>query len=1457
MAEVDQIGDRDHQTSNPEWSGPPLMSAENADTGGAQVPELGNTYTGPTAMQIGNSNQQTNYYDQRTFHSSAYEPTATLQELERQLRLRTPAELRVRRQGKIVERAAVDRSSAVLAVFKHMVRAAESGEALLVHGEPSVGKSVLCLQAVDQLRESGVEVVVVDLRECAPPLPTLESAVGLPLSRLFSTQDPGSSGRLVVFDGAEVIQEGARDRWLALADAGRRAGFGIVAVARDDAVVAVEEAFDMLPDLDLTKFRVESLPDNTLDELAARFPALKPLRERRSRWLLRRVGMVDLLLRADAVMPLRDGALSEADVFDVCWQGWVRSQNGAAGGVQAPDARDRALLEMARQELGLPCRWGGPDPAVLPSLRSDGLVRSFGPGSALRRRETFASDVVRDFATTRLVLLDGLSVLKDAGAPRWALRASLVACQARLLEALESDAVDETLSDLIAFFDQMAAVHGARWADIPWEAVLSVGVAPQLVLVATQLLLRDRGANAGMLLRVAEQRFVASGRAEPLPIEALVVWLSEQNWHALDVSRNVMESADRIVRYWLRGVQYEEAARDDPAVRRVKQTVRDVLLKRDAQFDELILEALATLGPDVNDDVRARLIAVAGHRPAALRPIVENAYAIMSLRERDVDLLAELALAYYIERPSQRHLSHSLLTGDGVRDHAAGYHLGVPRSAWWYGPFWEILCGKPATGLLVINTLLDHATSVRIKALTSSGAQETSSSEYLHVDMDLLDLGERSYAGDSHVYAWYRGSTVGPSVCTSALLAWERAADQLHAQGMTLREIVLPLLRKSDSLATVGAAVGFLVRHLPEVTNELDDFLAVPELWHYEDIRTMHESSGLTSRDEEELPGREWRNSSFRDVAAFLAAKASFANDEPDANRLRGVGARLLAACPTDADGREAIHARICATLLDTRNYRRIVYGTSFAMEYVEPADLSAELEETRRDLSDTRVLYELANRYSLTLAPPFGLGQPSVQGDLLAADVAKARRLSDNPPTTSDRMLHDTVVAVAGTVVRTVGSAMRVQGLSIDDLRWALETVVEAPSTTAGEDAYEGSLYSRGADRSAASASPSLLLPTWQTAEPLAHGLPRADEQAAATVAASMTSPTYEVRRCAALALRKVWAAPCGPAQEPCRHQRAWGAVEYGARDVAMAPWDGTGRRAFTTLDNDIATALRAADATNLVLPRLSTALAATLDAVSSSCCVATKARPLRDALIDAYARTAIHWAEEGFNVRAEEHCFIADALLAATATEANLVQDLVLALGGCSPGSAPLLQGLAISATYDLDRRAQLRDIWPTLLQTVLALPEPPNDRRSAFTYEQAVAALIPAPTPLTFDNDMTATLERARDGWPTAASLAELIPRWIPRATGTRGAVDSLIGLLRASPVDQQLTLGLTWIRALLPNEGTALGSFLIVEWLRELRASPHFNSAVRANYEVIVDALAAAGSVAARELQVEDE
>lgn len=104
--------------------------------------------------------------------------------------------------------------------------------------------------------------------------------------------------------------------------------------------------------------------------------------------------------------------------------------------------------------------------------------------------------------------------------------------------------------------------------------------------------------------------------------------------------------------------------------------------------------------------------------------------------------------------------------------------------------------------------------------------------------------------------------------------------------------------------------------------------------------------------------------------------------------------------------------------------------------------------------------------------------------------------------------------------------------------------------------------------------------------------------------------------------------------------------------------------------------------------------------------------------------------------------------------------------------------------------------------------------------------MTALIPDPSPLTWDPDLAATIEQAWDGWPAAVELADLVPRWLPQAVGVRFAVDALIGFLRASPIEQQLRLGLPWVRALIrPETGTAsTGSFLIIEWLRALRASP---------------------------------
>ncbi|MFD6033521.1 TIR domain-containing protein [Streptomyces griseoincarnatus] len=1379
--------------------------------------------------------------------------TAAFADFERQLNLRTPRELLLRGENG-TSRVLVDRSEACQELAARMTATAAATEILVVHGEPSVGKSVLCLQAVDLLRENGAQVVALSLRDLQPPLPPLETAVGTPLARVFDSVAAADS-RLLVVDGAEAVQQGCQDRLVSLVDAAHTAGLGIAVVVRDDALTAVEEALSALPGPTLTRAKVEPLPDTGVERLVRDIPSLGRLRQRRPRWLLRRIGLVGLLLKGGVPAALRDGALSEADVFDACWRGWVRRHEQYPPGAPSPDAREQALLEIARAELRSDGGQGRPDPTALPSLRSDGLLLPLGPGASWRSRESFFNDVVRDFATARLLLTDGVETLRSAQAPRWALRAAGVACQAQLA-APGRGGVDPGLAELARFFDELATEHGARWADVPWEAVLSTGAAESVLRAATPMLLGEDGRRLTQFLSVAERRLSSLDANEPIAAEPLIVWLVEQGSALHGLPREVAERADRVVLKWLRGVGLDPGADDDPVTRTVRRNVRDALLLRDDRGrDRTLLEMLATLGPDIDDATRSVLRRAAAQRPSALQTVVETADAVLSLGRHDPKLLAELARAYYLVR-RKKPRARRMPFDDVVRPHEGGWAGGVPRTAWHRGPFWALLHFDLDLGIAVINDLLNHAVDAQARRQAARDAEDPGETADVPAGIDLLGLGPRHYLGEAGTYEWYRNAATEPAPCASALLAWERAADQMRAAGLGLRDVALTLLRGAHSIAAVGVVVGFLVRHLDEVGDELDDFLADPAIWRFESARAAHEELGLHRvTDDPDVRGRDLRKASFRDVAGMLTVKAM--GDEAAAARLRTVGARLLEAAPRDADGRPVIGARNWAASLDPRNYRRFTAGGQVGYEFTEPSDLTADLQDTRHDLSRTNEMYGLQIRYGMALTPPFACGTRPMDPTVLAADVRMAGDLLDNPPSSTPGSHVDAAVAVAAAVVRAIGAGTPLPDLDDQQVLWAVRTVTATATALQGSGADSDSMVPWGADRSIASALPSLLSPAFtDKSGPWGTGLLHKAAQSLPTCTASHSN---EVRRVTAVALRTIWTAPCGPRGEQCRHRVAWQAVVEAARDIAMAPYDETGQRADLRIEGDLTTGLRKATASDLTLNRIVPALAAVTDAAASESCVAPDAERLWAPLRDAYVRTALHWAQEGYEVDEEETVLVADALLAATAGTPDLLTDTVVALGGVGPAAADLLRGACTAATYDTARRARLRAVWPTLLSAVLDLPESPVRGEPSYSAARAVGALVPAPAPVSYDKEIDKTVEEAREGWLRASELAALVDRWLPSAIGSSHAVDDLIGLLRASPLDEQLALGLPWIRSLaVPRSGPVVrDAYLLIDWLRSLHASGRLEGQARRQYDVIVDSLAAAGSVGARELQQTDE
>ena len=202
------------------------------------------------------------------------------------------------------------------------------------------------------------------------------------------------------------------------------------------------------------------------------------------------------------------------------------------------------------------------------------------------------------------------------------------------------------------------------------------------------------------------------------------------------------------------------------------------------------MECLALLGADTDARVTGCLRDVAARQPHRLASCVELFDPAMSLAATDLDLLFELTEAYYFEDPAASGIGwHNM----GIRRHEHTHGgFGVPFTDWRFGPFWLLIPAAPGRALALINRMLDHAANWRVspdRQMSAhpgqAGGEPQGASAVPGVQLDVPGVGSRHFAGDEHVWAWYRGTAVGPYPCMSALMAVERAADRWLQAGDT------------------------------------------------------------------------------------------------------------------------------------------------------------------------------------------------------------------------------------------------------------------------------------------------------------------------------------------------------------------------------------------------------------------------------------------------------------------------------------------------------------------------------------------------------------------------------------------------------------------------------------------------------------------------------------------------
>ena len=368
-----------------------------------------------------------------------------------------------------------------------------------------------CARALRGLTAAGgaepgsLQALCINLRQVPELTVEFEHMLGCRLSTLLV--DLNAPQRVLIVDAADAVTEGLEEAFRYLVGAAHESDVKVIAVASIDSQKVVRDIAAERFVTDVTTYGVTPLTDSEIDQIVDRFPELSKLKSNaRSRKLLRRLVMADLFVRGR----VRGVPLTEADAMQEVWAGLVRRHEKADRG--SPVARDVALHRLAHLEL-----YGGDrlkvisdiDPAAVDGLCRDELLRT-SPRDASLIGPEFAHDEVRRYAVARLLLSEETpaSRMLQAGAPRWSLSAAQLACQAWLQRPhTATTPLTGRLSTLQESFDRLVqAGHGARWGDVPGDALLALADPHAVLRDAWPELVADDAVGLRRLARLVDQR---------------------------------------------------------------------------------------------------------------------------------------------------------------------------------------------------------------------------------------------------------------------------------------------------------------------------------------------------------------------------------------------------------------------------------------------------------------------------------------------------------------------------------------------------------------------------------------------------------------------------------------------------------------------------------------------------------------------------------------------------------------------------------------------------------------------------------------------------------------------------------------------------------------------------------------------------------------------------------------
>ena len=721
----------------------------------------------------------------------------------------------------------IDRSSHVLEIIDHL----REHQVVVVSGPAGSGKSALAKHITDKISSNrpvlafqAVEFANAHIDE------TLANAQSrLNAQSLFSLLS-GHDKKVILIESAErLLENEIRDAFshllkLALDDR----SIQLIVTVREYSLETVRNALFLQAGLDYTVFEVKSLSDEELDKIQQDVPSLgPPLQDSQLRSFFRTPYVLDMASRLNWSDP--SFPQSVVGFREKCWSELIRVDHFAAGGM--PGRRERAFLDIAyrrARELRPFVRPEDPDHEAIDALRRDSLLEC-SPQST----HCFAvsHDVLEDWAILHWLSdqfpVQECSPSQMAGAVGGypALRRAFRRWLGEMFYAFPNDACEFVMrtlgqEDLPAYFRDdclVSALLAERARDFIEACRVRITSGDNALLIRIIHMLRTACKESPRWFNVPglpSQMLVATGAGwEPmlnlvsslvdglLPKHELLIlglledWATQVAWNNLSPAG--IEAAGHIADALLPA--FDGYGRRDTRKRIL--TVACKIPQAVPQFGEITERSRMCDDDDfmANDLAELILGGVSGGPVCQHFPeeVISLANSRFKLSEAD---LTRSAGAFHSGRIDIDHYF-------GIREQeVSGF---FPASAL-QGPFNLLLRFHPRKAVTFIIALLNHAGEWYGTQRWPGRRLEPAT----QITLEIPDSGAVLQWMSDKLYRMYRGTSTGPYILQSALMALESWLLLLgKMDDFDLEGWLLHILRESNNVMATGVVASVCIAY--------------------------------------------------------------------------------------------------------------------------------------------------------------------------------------------------------------------------------------------------------------------------------------------------------------------------------------------------------------------------------------------------------------------------------------------------------------------------------------------------------------------------------------------------------------------------------------------------------------------------------------------------------------------